>query len=261
MNIKKLARYFIWQLPNSKAIPIAEFISILENNLNLAYEELQWRKHKSWSVITDYVEVLSFLHSQDTWTLWFLLKYYDLPKDFICKIDFSEHIIKCTGWSSDWLKSISDSLEGMNETDFSRFIVMPILQQMGYEEISYKWKVNSTDYWNDFFPMKFVSPWGITHYIWVQSKSVKMTQWDTTDSCTETNKLIAELTTALWQSHITIDWEVKRLSEMIVMNSKTMNETTRAKIFNDEWLINKKIIIYDKDWVLSLIEKYNIKYD
>lgn len=151
MNIKKLARYFIWQLPNSKAIPIAEFISILENNLNLAYEELQWRKHKSWSVITDYVEVLSFLHSQDTWTLWFLLKYYDLPKDFICKIDFSEHIIKCTGWSSDWLKSISDSLEGMNETDFSRFIVMPILQQMGYEEISYKWKVNSTDYWNDFF--------------------------------------------------------------------------------------------------------------
>lgn len=88
-----------------------------------------------------------------------------------------------------------------------------------------------------------------------------MTQWDTTDSWTETNKLIAELTTALWQSHITIDWEVKRLSEMIVMNSKTMNETTRAKIFNDEWLINKKIIIYDKDWVLSLIEKYNIKYD
>ncbi|EKD93259.1 MAG: hypothetical protein ACD_28C00192G0004 [uncultured bacterium] len=43
------------------------------------------------------------------------------------------------------LKKFSVYLDSLNETDFSRFVVMPILQAMGYENVEFKGKVNETD--------------------------------------------------------------------------------------------------------------------
>jgi hypothetical protein len=36
------------------------------------------------------------------------------------------------------LQDLNDYLGTVNETDFSRFVVMPILHAMGYEDIEYK---------------------------------------------------------------------------------------------------------------------------
>jgi len=47
MNLKKLAKYFAGDLPNGKAIPIADFVNILENNLNIDYEDLKNWQHLS----------------------------------------------------------------------------------------------------------------------------------------------------------------------------------------------------------------------
>lgn len=263
MNLRRLAKFFTWDIPNSKTILISDFVDILENNLKIDDKSLNEWRHKSGAVVSDYLSLLKHLEEKENgkWIIWYLLEYFELPKDFVCPISFSEHIIDCSGtvWTS--LKVISERLDQIDETEFSSLIVMPILHAMWYEQVSFKWKVNETDYWNDFYPMKFTSPWGVVHYTWVQVKATNMTQWDTSKTWKQTINLIDELRTWFTQTHELIDWTIARFSEMIVMNSKSINATTRKKIQSHEDLKSRKIIIYDKEWVLSLIEKFNIDFD
>lgn len=253
MNIKKLARFFTGDLPNSKAIPIADFVVILENNLGLQDDGLNKRKYLFWSISSDYVRLISFLLGLEAgeWIIAKLLEYFDLPNDFICSINFSKYGLCSCNDGEDYIKNF----DSLNETDFSRDIVMPLLHKMWYSNISYKWKVYQTDYWNDFYPMEFRSPWWIIHYTWVQVKATKMSDWDTSEIWKSTNDLISELRTWFSQDHTMIDWNKIYLSEFIVFNNKTIPESTREKIFWDKELKDKKIIIYDKDWVISLFEK------
>lgn len=155
------------------------------------------------------------------------------------------------------LNEIENYLDWLNETWFSKYVVLPILQAMWYKDIEYKWKVNETDFWLDFYPVKFTSPWWVTHYAWIQTKAKKMTDWDTTGS--ELNKLIEETKTAFWQKHNLNTWEQIKISEYIVFNSKEILQSARDKYFKDENVENRKIKLYWVDWVLSLIKELNIK--
>ena len=152
---------------------------------------------------------------------------------------------------------MNKDFNSLNETEFSEKIVMPLLHKIWYENISYKWKVNQTDFWTDFYAMQFTSPWWIVHYTWVQVKAIKMSDWDTSKSGWETNKLIDELKTWFSQDHIMIDGEKVYVSEFLIFNNNIISESARNKIYNDKHLKDKKIIIYDKGWVDSLIEKYS----
>ena len=149
-------------------------------------------------------------------------------------------------------------MDSLDETGFSRYVIMPILKAMWYEDIEYKGKVNETDFWIDFFPVKFVSPWWAIHYSWIQTKSAKMTNWDTTWSGNEMNKLIEETKTAFNQPHLLNTWEKIFISEYIVFNSKDVSQSAREKYYSDKDIKDKKIRFYWKDWVLSLMLKYNI---
>lgn len=94
MNLKKLAKYFTGDLPNSKAIPIADFVNILENNLNIDYEDIKNWKHLSWAVISDYKRLLEYVSEQKDgeWVIWKLLEYFELPNNFLIQKDFSSYI-------------------------------------------------------------------------------------------------------------------------------------------------------------------------
>ena len=262
MNIKKLAKFLCGEIPNSKAIPIAEFVNILENNLGIEDDKLVEWKHKSWSIKSDYVALCKHLVSTDEWNwiIGYLLDYFDLPKDFLTPINFSQHIVDSTNNLPGSLQAISTLLDTIDETTFASLIVMPILHAMWYKQIAYKWKVSWTDFWNDFYPMKFVSPGGYTHYTWVQVKSVKMTEWDTSKTWKSTINLIDELKTATTKKHLLTDGDEKRFSEILVINSKQISETAVEKILHHDDLVKHNVIIYDKEWVLSLIEQYNIQF-
>lgn len=154
------------------------------------------------------------------------------------------------------IEDIEKYLDWLDEEWFSKYVIMPLLHAMWYEDIEYKWKVNETDFWIDFYPVKFISPWWITHYSWIQTKAKKMTEWDTNWS--ELNKLIAETKTAFGQKHKLNTWEEIKISEYIVFNSKEILQSAREKYFKDENIENRKIKLYWKDWILSLIKEFNL---
>lgn len=155
------------------------------------------------------------------------------------------------------IEDIEKYLDWLDEKWFSRYVIMPLLHAMWYEDIEYKWKVNETDFWLDFFPIKFKSPWWIIHYTWIQTKSKKMTNWDTT--WWELNKLIEETKTAFWQKHNLNTWESVKISEYVIFNSCEILQSARDKYFKDENIENRKIKMYWKDWIISLILKHNIE--
>jgi len=170
--------------------------------------------------------------------------------DFVQPIDLTKQIN---------LQEIEEFLDKANEEDFSRFIIMPILEAMGYEEIEYKGKVNETDFGLDFYPVKYVSPSGIVHYAGVQAKSTKMTQGDNSDLGKELKNLIEETDTAFDQPHRLRTGEKVRITEYIVINSKTVTESARNKYFESSRIKDKKIKFFAKDGVLRLVSQYGLQ--
>lgn len=161
-------------------------------------------------------------------------------------------------WS---LNELNEYLDQVNETDFSRFVVMPILHAMGYKDIEYKWKVNETDYGNDFYPIKYISPSWLVYYTWVQTKSSKMSDGDTTAVWSELNKLINETKTAFSQLRKINTWEEVKISEYLIFNSKIIPESAKDKFFQDSELKGKPIKFFWKDWVISLVKELNMRED
>ena len=102
LNIKKLARFLCGELPNSKAIPIADFVNVLENNLDFNDYQLTNRKHKSGSFVYDYKQLLSHICDSDQWKwkIANILEFLLLPKDFISSKDFSQYECKSCWWVS-----------------------------------------------------------------------------------------------------------------------------------------------------------------
>lgn len=159
------------------------------------------------------------------------------------------------------IKELSKYLDTVNETDFSRYVIMPILQAMGYKDIEYKWKVNETDFGNDFYPIKYISPSWLVYFTWVQTKSSKMSDGDTTVVWSELNKLISEAKTAFSQLRKINTWEEVAISEYLIFNSKTVSESSKDKFFQDKDLKDKPIKFFGKDWILSLVKELNMKED
>lgn len=157
------------------------------------------------------------------------------------------------------VEEIEKYIDWLDEEWFSRYVVMPILQSMWYKDIEYKWKVNETDFGLDFYPIHFISPGWINYYCWVQTKSAKMTNWDTSKSWSEANKLLEETKTAFSQSHELNNWEKIYISEYLIFNSVTVPQSAKTKFFNDKDIKDKKIKYYWKDWVLALINELKIK--
>lgn len=152
-------------------------------------------------------------------------------------------------------------LDTVNETDFSRYVVMPILHAMGYKEIEYKWKVNETDYGNDFYPMEYKSPSGLIYYAWIQTKATKMSDWDTSAPWGELNKLISEAKTAFSQMRKINTWKEVTISEYLIFNSRHVPEGVKDKFFQDQDLKWKSVRFYWKDWILSLVMELKLPKD
>lgn len=103
MNLKKLARFLCGELPNSNAINIADFVNVLENNLDLEEEGLNNWKYKSWAFVFDYIQLLTYVLDSNEWKwkICKILQYLILPDDFIVSQDFSKY--KCVNsWEITW---------------------------------------------------------------------------------------------------------------------------------------------------------------
>jgi hypothetical protein len=159
------------------------------------------------------------------------------------------------------LQAISDFLDTTDETDFSRFIVMPILHAMGYKKVEYKGTVKESDFGTDFYPVYYESPAGIKYYSGVQLKACKMTNGSSSALGQNELTLIQEIEKAFVSRHIDNTGNEFYISEMIVMNSKDIRETVKKDIFTTKNLLGKNIKILGKDGVLSLIAELDFKKD
>lgn len=157
------------------------------------------------------------------------------------------------------LQKLEKYITKASEEDFSRYVVMPILQAMGYENVEYKGKVNETDYGTDFYVVKYHSPSKITHFAGVQVKAKKMTDGDTSKTGSELGKLLAETKTAFSQLHQVNTGENVRITELLVFNSFDIAPSAKKKFFDDIDLQGKKIKFFAKDGVLSLISELKLK--
>lgn len=90
MNITKLARFLCGEIPNSKAIPIADFVNKLENDRNIEDDFVTW-KHLGGSYVAEYKDLLSFLLSSVNWEtkIKLILDRLSLPWNFIDIVDLS----------------------------------------------------------------------------------------------------------------------------------------------------------------------------
>lgn len=163
---------------------------------------------------------------------------------------------------------LTEHLEILNEKDFSRTIVMPILHELGYEEVEYKWVTSwwESDNWTDFKVVKFYSPSGIAYYVWVQCKSVVITSWDSkssekSKSMSVLNVLINEINTAFHNVHLLSTGEEVRISEMLIFNSKAVRPSALEKLFEDDRVNDRKIKVYDCEKVTSLLYELDFRKD
>lgn len=156
------------------------------------------------------------------------------------------------------LHKIEAYLKNASEEQFSRFIVMPILQAMGYENVEYKGKVSESDFGTDFYVARFKSPGDITHYVGIQIKACKMTNGDTSKPGSELNKLIAETKTAFGQPHMINTGEKVLISELLIMNSAEVTPSAKYKLFEDVNIRDKKIKFWAKDGILSLLTELKL---
>jgi len=157
------------------------------------------------------------------------------------------------------LKKLEKYLDDVKETEFSRLVVMPILQAMGYMNVEYKGKVDETDFGTDFYVLEFKSPADVSHFAGVQVKSESMTNGDTSNSGSALNKLISEVNTAFSHPHRLNTGEEVYISEMLIFNSKKTSETAKEKLFQDRNLKDKKIKFLAKEGIMSLLSKLEFK--
>lgn len=159
------------------------------------------------------------------------------------------------------IKALEKYLQSVKETPFSIEVVLPILQAMGYENVTYKGTVKETDLGVDFHVLKFQSPGSITHYTGVQVKAEPLTPGDTTKKGEALNHLIAQVKTAFSQSHRITTGEKVTISEMLVFNARLVQSSARDKFFDDKELKGRPINFVDQQGVLSLLASLEFKKD
>lgn len=155
------------------------------------------------------------------------------------------------------IQDLNNYLDTLNEADFSRFVVIPILRAMGYKDIEYKWEVNESDLWLDFYVMKFTSPGWVEHLTWIQTKAKKMTNWSSKWS--ELFKLISETSAAFSAAHISTQGEKWYISEYIVFNSVESPESAIKTYFESKEVQWKNIRYYGKDGILTLAKQLKLE--
>ena len=86
--MNKLAKYFSWKLPNSEKYKISEFCLIIENNLNIETWEF---KYLYWGIKCDYEKLFNKIKNSKYWNnkINKILKYFDLPENFLYKISYN----------------------------------------------------------------------------------------------------------------------------------------------------------------------------
>lgn len=152
------------------------------------------------------------------------------------------------------IKEFAITLKTMWEAEFSRTIVLPILQKMWYENVEYKWTVRESDRGADFYVMKSNLLSGLEVYTWVQVKSVTLTNGSSSNPWSEYSKLVQEVNHAFTSKHILFDWREIRIDEMLVLNSRDVRESVRVDFFKAEWVEWRKVRMRWRDWVLSLMK-------
>lgn len=262
MNFTKLAKYFTWKLPNSEKINISDFINIL-GNIWIDSEVLKDFENKFWSVSKDYKDLFEKIKWKWDWNIYKILDYFELPKSFVEEVDYSNYSIDDPKQSVIVdkklydLKLIEDFLSKANEAEFARYLMIPILEEMWFINLSFYWSVNKKDYWIDMYPIYFENPqWDILK-LWIQFKAVNLSNWD---SNPDWQTLSSEIKSALITKnleHCSLNWTKEKIDWYFIFTSKKKTAFDIDDDLNREYR-STFIRVYDKEDVIKWCQKYKL---
>lgn len=262
MNFTKLAKYFTWKLPNSEKINISDFVNIL-GNIWIDSKDLKDFENKFWSISKDYIDLFEKIQWKWDWNIYAILDYFELPKSFVEEVDYTDYVIDESKQSIVGvdkilydLKLIEDFLSKAKEDEFARYLMIPILEEMWFSNISFYWKVKEKDYWLDMYPITYETPFWDLQYIGIQFKKTNIWHWSTN---TEWKNLKSELDDAFshnWE-HISLNWSDIKLDWIITITSWKKSSLKLNKDLSEKYK-SSYVRIYDKEDIIKWCQKYKL---
>lgn len=261
MDFTKLAKYFTWKLPNSEKINISDFVNIL-GNISIDSNVLKEFENKYWSIPKDYKDLLEKIKWKWDWNIYAILDYFELPKSFVEEVDYSDYSIDESKQSVldkklfD-LKLIEVFLSKAREDEFARYLMIPILEEMWFSNISFYWSVCKKDYWIDMYPIYFENPqWDILK-LWIQFKAVNLSNWDwNKDWQTLSSEIKSALVTKNLE-HCSLNWSKEKIDWYLIFTSKKKTAFDIDDDLNREYR-STFIRVYDREDVIKWCQKYKL---
>lgn len=263
MNFTKLSKYFSWKLPNSEKMNISEFVQVLWN-LEMQWDFISEYGAKFWSIKTDYDNLFQAIYTSENWEnkIYKILQYFELPKSFLEVIDYSKEIVleneeKNISKELFDISLIEKFLSKATEDEFARFLMIPLMEEMWFKQLSFYGKVSEKDYWLDMYPVLFETPFWDHQILWIQFKAVNLSNWD---SNTEFQTLEREIKSWLViknGEHISLNWTKTKIDWYIILTSKKKTALNINSDLNNEYK-SSYIRVYDREDVIKWCQKYQL---
>ncbi len=265
MYFSRLARYFSGKLPNSEKIDISEFVKMLSNiDIDWAFISEYWSKFGGLK--SDYEGLFEAIKNSDQGEnkILKILQYFELSRVYIEEIDHSKTPIleENTESLQKWSKNLIDIillekfLKKATEDEFARYLMIPLMEEMWFKQLSFYGKVSEKDYWLDMYPVVYETPFWDSQYLWIQFKKTNIGHGSTN---TEWQNLKSELEDAFthnWK-HLSLGGSNIKIDGIITITSwKKTALRTDADLH--EKFKESYIRIYDHEDIIRWSQIYPI---
>lgn len=262
MNFNKLSKYFSWKLPNSEKMNISEFVKVLWN-LDIEWDFISEYWTKFWSVKTDYDNLFQAIYNSDDGKnkIYRILKTFELSKSFLETIDYSKEVIfeneeKTTSKELFDIELVEKFLVKATEDEFARYLMIPLMEEMWFKQLSFYGKVTEKDYWLDMYPVLFETPFWDHQILWIQFKKTNIGHWSTN---TEWKNLKSELEDAFdhnWE-HTSLNWSKIKIDWIITITSWKKTSLKLDSDLNEKFKGNY-VRIYDIEDIIKWCQKFQL---
>ncbi|NUJ98127.1 hypothetical protein HGA92_05075 [Candidatus Gracilibacteria bacterium] len=262
MNFNKLSKYFSGKLPNSEKMNISEFVKVL-GNLDIEGDFISEYGTKFGSVKTDYDNLFQAIYNSDDGKnkIYRILKTFELSKSFLETIDYSKEVIfeneeKTTSKELFDIELVEKFLVKATEDEFARYLMIPLMEEMGFKQLSFYGKVTEKDYGLDMYPVLFETPFGDHQILGIQFKKTNIGHGSTN---TEWKNLKSELEDAFDHNgeHTSLNGSKIKIDGIITITS---GKKTSLKLDSD---LNEKfkgnyVRIYDIEDIIKWCQKFQL---
>ncbi|HXI73296.1 MAG TPA: HEPN/Toprim-associated domain-containing protein [Verrucomicrobiae bacterium] len=144
----------------------------------------------------------------------------------------------------------------LDEDSLLEFVVMPLLERMGFEGLRKVAFHGREEFGRDVMPFRQSTPFGTFEYVAVQTKAAKI--HGTSSRQGNAGELMAQAQQALRVSFVDeFDNERKRIDKFVIIASATITPSAR-RLIEDGFEGNRQLVMIDLDRLVALIRQYRL---